>query len=282
MPHSNSYPPREEPRRHDFALSQADIEEFKAIVRSECGVEMTDHEAWNRVIELLNLYRALLGPIPEDPGARQVPRDPLLQRIRGDASLPRMNRDYTISEAEHEREEWKAAPAGDLLERGMQTVCAFLNSYGGRVIFGVDANGKTVPIPGDLDQAQLAITDHIQNHIQPNARAHVDVVAHEGRIYVFVRPDQSQIYSHRNVVFRRVGSSTVALTFQQAKELEDQRRNHVRETAPGVFTRVAQGEHLRCPQCGYSQISGMSVGVTLGAPPGPELCPNCGSELHRA
>jgi len=50
-----------------FALNQADIDEFKTIVRKECGTDLTDHEAWNRVIELLNLYRALIGPIPEDP-----------------------------------------------------------------------------------------------------------------------------------------------------------------------------------------------------------------------
>lgn len=52
-----------------FALNQADIDEFKIIVRKECGTDLTDHEAWNRVIELLNLYRSLLGPIPEDPEA---------------------------------------------------------------------------------------------------------------------------------------------------------------------------------------------------------------------
>jgi hypothetical protein len=55
-----------------FALNQADVDEFKAIVLKECGVRMDNHEAWNRVIELLNLYRALLGPIPEDPEAKRA------------------------------------------------------------------------------------------------------------------------------------------------------------------------------------------------------------------
>lgn len=52
---------------HGFALCQADIDEFKGIVRREFGVELSDHDAWARVIELLHLVRSLLGPIPEDP-----------------------------------------------------------------------------------------------------------------------------------------------------------------------------------------------------------------------
>jgi hypothetical protein len=55
-------------RRGGSQVSQADIDEFKATIRAECGVEMSDREAWNRVIELRNMYRNLLGPIPEDPG----------------------------------------------------------------------------------------------------------------------------------------------------------------------------------------------------------------------
>lgn len=193
-----------------------------------------------------------------------------------------MSRDYTISPSEGEREEWKAAPAGDLLDRALQTVCAFLNSYGGRVIFGVGSKGQEVPIVVDLDQAQLAITNQIQNHIKPNARAFIEVAARDGRIYVFVLPDQGQIYSCRNVVYRRTGSSTVALTFQQAKELEEQRKDGVKETSPGIFTRVTHGEHVRCTRCTYSEISGMSVGLSLGGPPGQRVCPECGAPLARA
>lgn len=59
-----------EPSDAGFVLNQADIDEFKGIIRREFGVEMSDRDAWNRVIELLNLYRMLLGPIPEDPEAQ--------------------------------------------------------------------------------------------------------------------------------------------------------------------------------------------------------------------
>lgn len=50
-------------------LTPADVREFQIIMREECGVELDDAAAWERARELANLYRMLLGPIPEDPGA---------------------------------------------------------------------------------------------------------------------------------------------------------------------------------------------------------------------
>jgi hypothetical protein len=47
-------------------LTQDDIAEFRAVIRSETGVELTDGEAWSRAIELVAMVRMLLGPIPED------------------------------------------------------------------------------------------------------------------------------------------------------------------------------------------------------------------------
>lgn len=71
-----------------FALTQADIDEFKGIVRRECGVEMSDREAWSRVIELLSLYRMMLGPIPEDPEARPAGPEVQLPSHLPDSPIP--------------------------------------------------------------------------------------------------------------------------------------------------------------------------------------------------
>jgi len=67
--------PGEVPRTIEagFALAQSDIDEFRAIMRQEFGGELSNQEAWSRVIELLHLYRSLLGPIPEDPEGRSGP-----------------------------------------------------------------------------------------------------------------------------------------------------------------------------------------------------------------
>jgi len=48
-------------------LSPEEVAEFREIVREETGVVMAESEAWNRAIELVALFRMLLGPLPEDP-----------------------------------------------------------------------------------------------------------------------------------------------------------------------------------------------------------------------
>ena len=191
------------------------------------------------------------------------------------------DRDFSISASEDDREEWKAALTEDALERAKQTVCGFLNSFGGRVIFGVDPEGHRVALVGDPDKLQLRIHERVQTHLRPNARQHIDVALHAGAIFVFVRPDLTRLYQYRHVTYKRTGSSTHPLTHEQAKELEDQRKNHVQENAPGVFTRQARGEVLRCRN-GHTTITGVSMVVSFGEKPGPQICPECGEPMLRA
>lgn len=49
-----------------FGLMPAEVERFRDIMRRECGLELTPEEAWARAIELLALFRVMLGPLPED------------------------------------------------------------------------------------------------------------------------------------------------------------------------------------------------------------------------
>lgn len=56
--------------RFAFGLSPTDVEEFREILRSECGEELSLSDAWSRAIEVLALCRMLLGPLPEDPAQR--------------------------------------------------------------------------------------------------------------------------------------------------------------------------------------------------------------------
>jgi len=51
----------------NLVLSQSDIDEFKDIVWRTRGIELNNREAWNQVIELMNLFRMIHGPLPEDP-----------------------------------------------------------------------------------------------------------------------------------------------------------------------------------------------------------------------
>lgn len=54
------------PNQGALDLTQADVDRFKDIMRRECGAELTNEEAWSRAIELLAMFRMLLGPLPED------------------------------------------------------------------------------------------------------------------------------------------------------------------------------------------------------------------------
>lgn len=61
--------------RFAFGLTQAEVERFRNIMRSECQVQLTTEQAWAQAIELLALFRMLIGPLPEDPAQEfELPR----------------------------------------------------------------------------------------------------------------------------------------------------------------------------------------------------------------
>jgi hypothetical protein len=49
-----------------YGLTPQEVERFRDIMRRESSVEFGEAEAWSRAIELLALFRTLLGPLPED------------------------------------------------------------------------------------------------------------------------------------------------------------------------------------------------------------------------
>jgi hypothetical protein len=54
--------------RYSFGLTISEVRRYRDITRRESGIELTEAEAWSRAIELLALFRMLLGPLPEDRG----------------------------------------------------------------------------------------------------------------------------------------------------------------------------------------------------------------------
>ena len=52
-------------------LTEADVHAFRRLMLEECGVELSLAEAWPRATRMVAMFRALLGPIPEDPGSRE-------------------------------------------------------------------------------------------------------------------------------------------------------------------------------------------------------------------
>lgn len=58
-----------------FGLTQKEVDRLRDILRRECGVELTNQEAWARAIELVGLAR-MLAEMPEWPGERSSPPEP--------------------------------------------------------------------------------------------------------------------------------------------------------------------------------------------------------------
>jgi len=54
-------------KRYGFGLTEAEVRRFQDILRREGEAEVTLDQAWARAIELLSLFRMLLGPLPKDP-----------------------------------------------------------------------------------------------------------------------------------------------------------------------------------------------------------------------
>ena len=48
-------------------LTEEDVQAFRRLMVEECGVELSLAEAWTRATKMVAMFRALLGPIPEDP-----------------------------------------------------------------------------------------------------------------------------------------------------------------------------------------------------------------------
>ena len=46
-------------------LTEADVQEFRRLVLSECGYDLEMAEAWECAGKLLAIFRAMVDPIPE-------------------------------------------------------------------------------------------------------------------------------------------------------------------------------------------------------------------------
>jgi len=49
-----------------FGLTPPEVERLRLILQRETGRNITSEEAWARAIELIALFRMLLGRLPED------------------------------------------------------------------------------------------------------------------------------------------------------------------------------------------------------------------------
>ena len=96
---------------------------------------------------------------------------------------------------------------------GMRAVCAMLNHRGGRVLFGVEPDGRVIgQLVGERTVEQLTAE---LNEIDPPAFPAIDRVTASGGwevLVVTVSIGQQQPYSHRGQAWRRVGDTNQAMS----------------------------------------------------------------------
>ena len=108
------------------------------------------------------------------------------------------------------------------LERGMETLCAFLNGEGGTVLFGVADNGKIIGQEVS-DKTKRDIAEAI-GRLEPTATVQVSYVPlpdGEKKIIALHVEDSrmERPFTYKNRPYMRVESTTVAMPQQKYNEL---------------------------------------------------------------
>ena len=97
-----------------------------------------------------------------------------------------------------------------------ETVCSFLNRFGGDIFMGVEDNGKVVGVP------KKAATDMIRNFISvisntalfsPTIYLTPDIINYDGRTIIHVHiPPSAEVHSYKRVIYDRVDDADVKVT----------------------------------------------------------------------
>ena len=108
------------------------------------------------------------------------------------------------------------------LERGMETLCAFLNGEGGTVLFGVADNGKIIGQEVS-DKTKREIAEAI-GRLEPSASVQVSYVpfSGEGKKVIALHVEDARMerpFTYKNRPYMRVESTTVAMPQQKYNEL---------------------------------------------------------------
>ena len=113
-----------------------------------------------------------------------------------------------------------------------ETICAFLNRFGGDVLLGVEDDGTVVGVKGDA----VALRNNIMNvandgnSFEPVAYIAPEIVEYDGKTLICIRvPASGEIHSYKGVVYDRNGDADVRVRSTAAKGLMILRKQ-------GIFT----------------------------------------------
>jgi ATP-dependent DNA helicase RecG len=97
-----------------------------------------------------------------------------------------------------------------------QTVCSFLNRFGGDIYLGVDDNGNVIGVPPKAapDMVKRFITT-INNPelFAPTVYLSPEIIQHEGQTLLHIHvPPSSEVHTYKRVVYDRANDADVKVT----------------------------------------------------------------------
>lgn len=188
-----------------------------------------------------------------------------------------------IQQGESTTLEFKETASDILVEEGLETLSAFINTEGGIVFFGIDDNGIVKGLEENTDEIKQKISSKIKNGFYPSISSLYKleniICDSVNLIFLKITKENSNLYSYKGNAYIRNGSTTTKLVPQEVIEMRKRLENGVRKIAPNIYTKTGSSVK-KCKNCGYSSISGFESILSVGAPPTTETCPQCGNILE--
>ncbi|MCL2323593.1 MAG: putative DNA binding domain-containing protein [Oscillospiraceae bacterium] len=96
-----------------------------------------------------------------------------------------------------------------------ETVCSFLNRFGGDIFFGVEDNGIVCGIPkniaGDIARNFINMVSN-PDIISPTVSLSPEILEYEGKTIIHVRiPPSSEVHTYKRVIYDRAGDTDVKI-----------------------------------------------------------------------
>ena len=105
-----------------------------------------------------------------------------------------------------------------LTDKFLKTVSSFANYNDGRIIFGLDNDGKPTDM-GNLDEAKLAIENKINDSMKPRPEFKIDIDFENSTIILTVFEGDNKPYYYHNKAYKRSDSSDVEVDRDELSDL---------------------------------------------------------------
>jgi len=137
------------------------------------------------------------------------------------------NIEHWLAEGENESLEYKLSIDKENREEFIESICAFLNTRGGRIILGVDdkANVKGLD-KEELDKYRVRIPDLVRQWIEPKTELHIKTSEARGKklIIVSVQKGENPPYNYKDHgVFVRANATDRIATREELLQLQSQK-----------------------------------------------------------